>query len=147
MQSYLLKSSDFSPWDEIRDFESNRFADQNAVGASAVFVGTMRDINEGDDIASMYLEHYPGMTENYLNKLITQAKAEWTVDDCLIIHRTGDILPREPIVLTAAWSAHRREALAACRFLIEELKHNAPFWKKETLIDGKTRWVECNTPG
>lgn len=147
MKNYQLKSSSFNPWDELKKFESLRFENQGNIGATAVFIGTMRDLNEGDDISSMHLEHYPGMTENYLEKIIQQAKSQWTLLECLVIHRTGNILPADPIVVTAAWSSHRREANQACRFLIEELKHNAPFWKKETLSSGETRWVENNTPG
>lgn len=147
MQNHILKSDAFNPWDELKNFEAQRFENQVGFGASAVFVGTMRDLNEGDDVASMFLEHYPGMTENYLRKIIQQAKSKWDLHECLLIHRTGEIFPADPIVLTAAWSSHRREALEACRFLIEELKHNAPFWKKETLTSGETRWVETNTPG
>ena len=147
MQNYLLKADIFDPWDELKAFEQERFRGQSNIGAAASFVGSMRDMNEGNGILSMYLEHYPGMTESYLQKIIQHAKTQWQIEECLIIHRTGEIHPAEPIVLTAAWSAHRREALEACRYLIEELKHNAPFWKKETLDSGATRWVETNTPG
>ena len=113
-------------------------------GACCNFIGTMRNFNEGNDVTAMYLEHYPGMTEQQLQKLTDQAEQEFSVK-ALIIHRVGNILPGENIVITAAWSAHRKQSFEACRFLIEELKHNAPFWKKETLTNGSTRWVETNT--
>ena len=94
----------------------------------------------------MTLEHYPAMTQHYLDKLISEAKSQWDLIDVLIIHRVGDILPSQPIMLIACWSAHRRASLDACNWLIEELKHRAPFWKKETRPDGE-RWVEQNTDG
>ena len=88
----------------------------------------------------MTLEHYPKMTQHYLDKLCLQCNQQYELDDCLIIHRFGDIYPNEPIVLTVAWSAHRAQAFDACRYLMEELKSNAPFWKKEVTDKGE-RWV------
>ena len=115
-------------------------------GATAVFVGTMRDLNEGDTVHGMLLEHYPGMTEKYLEKISRAAVERWNLLDSLIVHRVGELLPGEPIVLVAVWSAHRKEAFEASRWLMEELKSKAPFWKKERLAEG-SRWVEHNTPG
>ncbi|HHJ15457.1 MAG TPA: molybdenum cofactor biosynthesis protein MoaE [Gammaproteobacteria bacterium] len=117
-----------------------------SVGATAVFVGTMRDLNEGDAVQGMLLEHYPGMTERYLEKISQAAAGRWNLIDSLIVHRVGELLPGEPIVLVAVWSAHRKEAFEASRWLMEELKSKAPFWKKERLAEG-SRWVEHNTPG
>ena len=105
----------------------------------------MRDFNEGDSVTAMTLEHYPGMTEKELEAIIDDAKAKWDIIDALIVHRVGDIHPADPIVLTAVCSAHRAAAFDACRFLMEALKSRAPFWKKETLNNGDTRWVEKNT--
>lgn len=116
-------------------------------GATASFVGTMRCINEGDEVVGMTLEHYPGMTEKELQKIIDDAADQWRIIDALIVHRVGDMVPGEPIVLTAVWSKHRKDAFEAVRYLMEALKSRAPFWKKETLADGGTRWVEKNTPG
>lgn len=116
-------------------------------GASATFVGTMRDINNGDDVRAMHLEHYPGMTEKQLQAIIEEAEQRWQIIDALIVHRVGEIHPGEPIVLTAVWSGHRADAFEACRFLMEALKSRATFWKKEILVDGNTRWVDKNTPG
>jgi len=116
-------------------------------GAVATFVGTMRDSNEGDSVTSMQLEHYPDMTEKQLAAIVVNAKEQWPVVDCLIAHRVGVILPGDPIVLTAVWSKHRAAAFDACRYLMEALKSEATFWKKETLADGNERWVEKNTPG
>jgi len=119
--------------------------DAAKIGALATFTGFMRDINEGDAVRAMHLEHYPGMTERSLEKLCDEATERWDLLDVLVVHRVGALLPTDPIVLVAAWSSHRGAALDACRFLIEALKSRAPFWKRETLTDG-TRWVAHNTP-
>jgi len=94
----------------------------------------------------MLLEHYPGMTEKYLQDISRQAEQRWPVAESLIIHRVGKVCPNEPIVVVAVWSAHRGAAYEANRYLMEELKARAPFWKKESLQEGE-RWVEQNTPG
>ena len=116
-------------------------------GATASFVGTMRNFNEGDDVCAMTLEHYEDMTQKQLNQIVDEAGEKWDIVDALIVHRVGDIKPGQPIVLTAVYSAHRAAAFDACRFLMEALKSRATFWKKETLNNGTQRWVEKNTPG
>ena len=103
-------------------------------------------INEGESVRGMTLEHYPGMTERHLQRIVEAAFAEWPLLDALVIHRVGDLQPNDPIVLVAVWSAHRAAAFAACRFIMEELKSKAPFWKREDIAGG-ARWVEHNTPG
>ena len=135
----------FDPWATLAAHQTAR-GRAGGDGACAVFVGTLRDFNEGDTVSAMTLEHYPGMTERALQGIAAQAQARWPLNDLLIVHRVGPIELGEAIVLTAAWSAHRQAAFAACRYLIEELKHRAPFWKKETLATGDSRWVERNTP-
>lgn len=110
-------------------------------GATAVFVGTMRDFNQGDTVERLFLQYYPGMTERELEKIVSEARSQWDLLDALVVHRVGEIYPGEPIVLVAAWSAHRGPAFDACRYLMEALKSRAPFWKKETL-PGKERWVD-----
>jgi len=107
----------------------------------------MRDFNEGDDVTSMTLEHYPKMTEKQLNEIVDDASSKWSLLNVLVVHRVGKILPSEPIVLVTVWSSHRVDAFEACRFIMEDLKHKAPFWKQETLKEGDTRWVEENTAG
>ena len=144
MPARVIESA-FSPADELAGFESAQAS--GAVGATASFVGTMRNHNEGDAVARMTLEHYPAMTQRELDKIIDDAMSRWPLIDALIVHRVGDILPGEPIVLTAVVSAHRAAAFDACRFLMEALKSEATFWKKETLADQSERWVEKNTPG
>ena len=135
----ILLDQLFNPWDEIQRFQGEHLQSGH-YGATASFVGTMRDFNIDDSISRMRLEHYPAMTQHYLDKLCNRCCEKYTLDDALIIHRFGDIYPGEPIVLTAAWSAHRAQAFDACRFLMEELKKRAPFWKKEVTADGE-RWV------
>ncbi|HLE94240.1 MAG TPA: molybdenum cofactor biosynthesis protein MoaE, partial [Sulfuricaulis sp.] len=93
----------------------------------------------------MTLEHYPGMTEKHLQLIHDEAGQRWEILDALVIHRVGEIRPGEPIVLVAVWSAHRAAAFEACRYLIEELKTRAPFWKNEQ-HQATTHWVEHNTP-
>ncbi len=139
-----IRGEAFEPYQELQNYQQ-RIA-EGQYGATAVFVGTMRDMNEGDDVQGMSLEHYPGMTENYLLAISRQAAQQWSLLDSLIIHRVGDLLPNDPIVLVAVWSAHRKDAFDASRYLMEELKSSAPFWKKEFLAEG-SRWVEHNTPG
>jgi len=112
------------------------------VGAVACFVGTVRDINQGSGVSSLMLEHYPGMTEKALQGIVDAAQARWTLDDVLVIHRVGSLAPLDQIVLVAVTSAHRGEALAACEFVIDWLKTDAPFWKKETTPEG-ARWVDA----
>lgn len=141
-----IRSEPFDPWEELREYQRSLPSMVSKYGATTVFVGTMRDINEGDRVLSMTLEHYPGMTEKQLADIGLRAKTHWELLDILIIHRTGRIYPNEPIVLVAVWSAHRAAAYEANRFIMEYLKSRAPFWKKEELREG-SRWVEQNTPG
>ncbi len=132
--------SAFEPFIEIEKFQHG-LALQGKFGATSIFIGTMRDFNNGDDVQAMTLEHYDGMTQKQLAKIIVSAKTQWRILDCLIVHRVGEIFPNEPIMLISVWSAHRGDAFEACRYLMEELKANAPFWKLETLATNKTRWV------
>ena len=135
----------FDPLEAVREHQEAMQAEHGSYGATALFIGTMRDLNEGDAVQRMTLEHYPDMTRRHLEQISQEAQERWEIIDTLIIHRVGEMQPNDPIVLVAAWSAHRGEAFAACRYLIEELKSRAPFWKKEYL-DGGERWVEHNTP-
>ena len=140
-----LREQPFDPWQELHAYQESLQAESGKYGATSVFVGTMRDLNESDTVQSMYLEHYPEMTSRYLNKIVGEAEEQWDILDTLVLHRVGHIRPDDSIVLIATWSAHRDDAFKACRFIIEELKHRAPFWKKETLLDNSERWVTSNT--
>lgn len=143
-----IRELPFAPWETLQRYESEVVAQQypGKFGASAVFVGTMRDFNEGDEVRGMTLEHYPGMTEKELGRIVEEAGERWALLDELVIHRVGALQPDDPIVLVAVWSAHRKDAFEACRHIMEALKSRAPFWKKEQL-DSTFRWVEKNTDG
>jgi molybdopterin synthase catalytic subunit len=117
-------------------------AQQPQVGAVVSFVGTVRDLNDGAAVTAMELEHYPGMTEKSLQGIIEQAQARWTFLDALVIHRVGPLRPLDQIVLVAVTAAHRGEAFAACEFIMDYLKTDAPFWKKEQ-TPGGARWVDA----
>jgi len=113
------------------------------IGAVVSFVGTVRDINEGDEVSILELEHYPGMTEKALEKIRLEAHDRWKLESSLIIHRIGKMYPTDQIVLVAVSSRHRENAFYASHFIMDYLKTNAPFWKKETLPGGEERWVDA----
>lgn len=144
MRIEVLESA-FDPWQEVVRQQSSQSC--GTFGATAVFVGTMRDMNEGDTVTQMTLEHYAGMTEEYLRQLAQQVEAEQNILDIVILHRVGKIKPGDPIVLVGVWAEHRADAFEACERIVECLKSSAPFWKKEQLSDGTDRWVEHNTAG
>jgi molybdopterin synthase catalytic subunit len=114
------------------------------IGAIASFVGVVRDVNDGESVAELTLEHYPGMTEKALGQIIEEARGRWEVIDVLVIHRIGTMKPTDQIVLVVVTSAHRGAAFAACEFLMDYLKTRAPFWKKERTPEGN-RWVDART--
>ncbi len=112
------------------------------VGAVASFIGTVRDLNDGNDVGMLTLEHYPGMTETALEEISENAATRWKLIDSLVVHRYGTLYPQDQIVLVVVTSMHREDALQACAFIMDYLKTQAPFWKKETTSQG-TRWVEA----
>jgi molybdopterin synthase catalytic subunit len=114
------------------------------IGAVVSFIGTVRDMNEGASVAELELEHYPEMTERSLQDIVEQARARWPLYGALVVHRVGPMQPMEQIVLVAVSSAHRGEAFAACEFIMDYLKTEAPFWKKEQTPEG-ARWVDART--
>ncbi len=140
-----IREKPFEPLAEIERYQS-AFARDGKFGATACFIGSMRDFNEGEQVESMKLEYYPGMTEKHLRRICEVATSRWSVLEVLLIHRVGDINIGDPLVLISVWTAHRGDAFDACRFIMEDLKSKAPFWKKETLDSGE-RWVERNTSG
>ncbi len=117
-------------------------ADNPKIGAVASFIGIVRDLNEGAAVGSITLEHYPGMTDKALTSIAEQAKTRWSLLDVLIIHRIGTLAPTDQIVLVVTTSSHRGDAFAACQFVMDYLKTEAPFWKKEVTAEG-TRWVDA----
>jgi len=122
------------------------FQPSHSAGAVVSFTGLVRDASHGQAVRAMTLEHYPGMTERHLEEICADAHARWELLEVLVIHRVGELAPGDPIVLVAVWSAHRAAAFEASRFIMEDLKSRAPFWKKELLSDGHRRVAE-NTPG
>ncbi len=112
------------------------------IGAVASFVGVARDRNDGSLVSAMMLEHYPGMTEKAIEAIVERARSRWPVFEVLVIHRIGELRPLEQIVLVVAAAAHRGDAFAACEFVMDYLKTEAPFWKKESTPDGD-RWVDA----
>ncbi|MGD8908343.1 MAG: molybdenum cofactor biosynthesis protein MoaE [Chromatiales bacterium] len=117
-------------------------ADNGEIGAVVSFIGLMRDINENERIQSLFLEHYPGMTEKALQKIAEEAVRRWNLAGCRVVHRVGEMRPTDPIVVVAVASRHRHEAFQGCEFVIDYLKTQAPFWKKETTDRGE-RWVDA----
>ena len=140
----VVTETEFDPWKEVAEYQERNLP-KGRHGGTVAFVGTMRDYNEGiEGISSMYLDHYPGMTERHLERVVQDAMRQWEVMDAFVVHRVGEVRPDDAIVLVAVWSRHRSMAFDACRFIINDLKHKAPFWKRETTPDG-TRWVSGNT--
>ena len=140
-----LREMAFDPCAELAAYQDGVVGRRGKYGAVISFVGTMRDFNDDRAVQAMTLEHYPGMTEKHLREICAEVKRQWDILDVLLIHRIGEVRPGDPIVLVAVWSAHRAAAFDACRYLIEELKARAPFWKKERIHEA-SRWVEHNTP-
>jgi molybdopterin synthase catalytic subunit len=112
------------------------------VGAVASFIGTVRDVNDGSAVATLTLEHYPGMTEKALAEIVAEARSRWRIIDATVIHRVGELRPLDQIVLVVVVGEHRGDAFAACEFLMDYLKTRAPFWKKEQTPAG-SRWVDA----
>jgi molybdopterin synthase catalytic subunit len=136
--SIKVLSTPFDPDAEARQVR----AGNPGVGGVVTFLGLMRDLNEGDQVKAMTLEHYPGMTEKALHKIAEEAMQRWELQAINVVHRVGELLPEDPIVLVAVASSHRGEAFRACEFIIDYLKTRAPFWKKERTASGD-RWVEA----
>ena len=138
MKQVSVQADDFDVSAELASLR----AQDPRIGAVVSFVGTVRDMNDGASVSEMELEHYPGMTEQALAKIVEQASARWPLLGARVIHRVGPLRPLEQIVLVACASAHRGEAFDACEFIIDYLKTDAPFWKKEQTPDG-ARWVDA----
>jgi molybdopterin synthase catalytic subunit len=119
-------------------------ADNCEDGAVVTFVGRVREFNQGHNVADMLLEHYPGMTEKALHELAQQAQSSFAIHRVSVIHRVGHLRLCDQIVFVGVSAAHRKDAFAACMWLMDELKSRAPFWKKETTTTGM-RWVSAET--
>ncbi len=119
-------------------------ADDASCGAAVLFVGKVRDLNQGHQVSGLYLEHYPAMTDKYLNQLEAQARERWPLQRVTIIHRVGQLALADQIVLVGVSSTHREAAFEAAQYMMDLLKTQAPFWKKEVVESGENRWVEAN---
>jgi molybdopterin synthase catalytic subunit len=138
MSRIRVQEADFDISHEVAALRS-----QNPkVGAVACFVGTVRDLNDGRAVEAMELEHYPGMTEKALEAIAEEARVRWPGSDVLIVHRVGKLLPLDQIVLVATTAMHRAQAFESCAFVMDYLKTQAPFWKKERTDQGE-RWVDA----
>ena len=135
-----VQTADFDLSGEVRLLRAGR----PEVGAVVTFVGTVRDMNEGASVAELELEHYPGMTEKALEDIVARACVRFSLADALVVHRVGPMRPLDQIVLVVTLSAHRGEAFAACEYIMDYLKSEAPFWKKEQTPEG-ARWVDARS--
>ena len=133
-----IQTGDFNLADEVDALRR----DDKRVGAVCTFTGTVRDRNDGASVSSMELEHYPGMTEKAIEAMIDEALARFDIFAARVIHRVGLLLPLDQVVMVAVTSAHRGESFKACEFLMDYLKTQAPFWKKEQ-TPGGARWVDA----
>jgi molybdopterin synthase catalytic subunit len=140
-----IRQEPFNPYHEIEQYQVD-MALHGKIGATSCFVGTMRDFNQDRSVQGMTLEYYPGMTEKHITRICKEASEKWTLLDCFVIHRVGEIQINEAIVVISVWASHRGDAMDACRFILEDLKSKAPFWKKEKLEEDE-KWVEGNTSG
>jgi molybdopterin synthase catalytic subunit len=142
MMPVRVQLEDFDLTREVAQLRAAQGGRAAQIGGIATFIGTVRDINDGSGVSSLTLEHYPGMTEKALEDIVTQARGRWDIFDALVIHRIGTLHPQDQIVLVVTLGAHRGEAFAACEFIMDYLKTQAPFWKKEATPQGE-RWVEA----
>lgn len=136
--SVSVQEADFDASAEVAALTAGRLE----IGGVVSFIGLVRDMNQGEGIVDMSLEHYPGMTEKALTDIVQEAESRWPLLGCRVIHRVGRLLPGERIVLVAVAASHRGEAFQACEFIMDYLKTRAPFWKKESTPQGG-RWVDA----
>jgi len=133
-----VQEADFNIQDE---YDAMRTANQED-GAIVFFTGLVRDFNQGNDVTGLFLEHYPAMTEKALENIVQQAKDRWPINRVRLVHRVGQLYLADQIVFVAVSSQHREAAFDGCRFIMDYLKNQAPFWKKETTTKGDV-WVEA----
>lgn len=140
-----LYDSDMDAYALLAEAQAHLRQQHISAGAQSVFIGRMRDSNQGQSVSEMQMEHYPGMTEKQLERIAESAAKRWPLQQCMIRHRYGRIEPGDDIVVIATWSEHREAAIRSCEYIIEELKSRATFWKKEVLTDsGEARWVAAS---
>ena len=133
-----IQSEDFN-----LQVEYDQLRQQSSVGAVVTFSGLVRDCNLGQSVSGLTLEHYPGMTEKSLTEIVEQAKQRWDILACRIIHRVGKLALQDQIVFVGVAAQHRQEAFSCCEFIMDYLKTQAPFWKKECNEQGDSYWVDA----
>ena len=133
----IVQESPFDPSEEYYRLKSASLE----VGAISTFVGSVRDLNDGDEVVGLKLEHYPGMTEKEITKIVSEADERWDIIAATVIHRVGHMSPGDEIVFAGVSSQHRGDAFQACQFIMDYLKTKATIWKKETILDGD-RWLK-----
>lgn len=138
--SIAVQTQDFDVGHEYAELISG----DTAAGAVVFFVGRVRAKNHAREVSSLSLEHYPGMTENILQKIVDEAKARWKLIAVRVVHRVGELNLGDQIVFVGVTSVHRDHAFQAAEFLMDFLKTRAPFWKKEVAVDGGEYWVEAS---
>lgn len=136
MDFIRIQEQDFSVTEQLNWLEKENVVD----GATVIFTGRVRNKNNGESVQGLYLEHYPGMTEKSLGKIITQARERWQINRVAVIHRIGQLSIGAQIVFVGVTSPHRGDAYAANEFIMDYLKVSAPFWKKET-TDSGDKWL------
>ena len=139
-----VQTADFDVGVEYQQLVNNNPAD----GAVVFFVGLVRDLNQGDQVKGLFLEHYPGMTERALEQIEADARARWPLGRVQVVHRVGQLEVNDQIVFVGVSSPHREAAYEASQFIMDFLKSRAPFWKKETVRDGsdhQQRWIDTAT--
>ncbi len=138
--SVTVQHNDF----DLKAEHAKLVAADHGVGAVVAFIGMVRDLNLADDVVALELEHYPGMTEKTLMNIVAQAQQRWSLQAARIVHRVGKMYPGDQIVMVLTASAHRQDAYEANTFMMDFLKTEAPFWKKEWTPEGP-RWIEARS--
>jgi molybdopterin synthase catalytic subunit len=143
--SVIIQKNDIDINNEINLLKCNdNYKRSNKIGAITTFLGTVRDVNDGDKIISMFIEHYPEMTEESIYEILKNTRKKWPILNARVVHRVGLLTPGENIVFVGVGSSHRKASFEACEYIMDYLKTQAPFWKREETSSG-TRWVQAKT--
>ena len=140
----VIQKEDISISNEINLLKniSDTKNDSNSIGAIATFIGSVRSMNDGDKVISMFIEHYPEMTEACISRILISSNQKWPILSARVVHRVGVLTPGENIVFVGVSSSHRKASFESCEFIMDYLKTQAPFWKKEETTEG-SRWVQA----
>ena len=140
--SVAIQPGDFDAATEIEQLGAN----SRSIGAVVSFIGLVRDSNLGQEVGSLFLEHYPGMAEQEIARIVDEARQRWPLEAWRVVHRVGQLKPSDPIVFVGVASRHRGDAFAACEYIIDHLKTRVPFWKKEQVVTAagqlESQWLD-----